>query len=393
VTRPIAGKSSEGAERATASGKVERRAPEGTSERRLARVRKRLRANKLATFIVARQPNIAWLTGLTEFIDEGFFGAAIVSLDEAFLLTDARFEEQARAETAQGPWKVVVVTERLSVALATIVKRRGAIGPGRAGIESTVLHELFVGVAKALGEEPRPMRGLVEREREVKDEHEIGLVARAARITDTAFQHACKRLAPGITERELALEIEVAMRRAGASGVAFPTIVASGPNGSRPHAQATDRPLERGDLVILDLGAVFGGYRADMTRTVALGPIDEERRAVYEHVRRAQQLALDVARAGVTGRELDLAARSYLTEKGLGRNFGHGLGHGVGLEVHELPSISRRGRGHLRAGEVFTIEPGAYVPRRFGVRIEDLVVLTAEGVHDMSASSKDLLTL
>jgi Xaa-Pro aminopeptidase len=361
--------------------------------RRLGSVRRHLRSMRLATLIVTRQANIAWLTGMSRFVDEGFSGAAIVGLDEAFLLTDSRFEEQAREEAVGGPWQVVIHTERLGAAVAAIVKQRGAVGPGRVGIESSVSYEMFGAVSKALGEDPRPVRGMIERGREVKDEAEIALIARAAEITDGAFAQACEAARPGMTERELALEIEVAMRRAGASGVAFPSIVAGGPNGSKPHAQAADRAFESGDLIVIDIGAVYGGYRADMTRTVALGPIDDERRKAYAHVLEAERRAVQAARPGARGRDLDAAARSYLTDNGLGRHFGHGLGHGVGLEVHELPSISRRGRGQLRAGEVFTIEPGVYVPRRFGIRIEDLIALTDDGARVLSSSPKELTTL
>lgn len=230
--------------------------------------------------------------------------------------------------------------------------------------------------------------------RQIKDEGELRLLREAQRLTEEGFAHILPFLATGITEREAALELEFFMRRAGADGVSFDFIVISGANTSRPHGVPTDKKIEPGDFVTMDFGALYRGYHADMTRTVAVGFVSQEMKRVYDTVLQAQLSALVVLRAGMSGKEGDSAARCVIEEAGYGEHFGHGTGHGVGLEIHEAPRLSPRASDvPLPAGSVVTIEPGIYLPGRFGVRIEDMVVLTENGCENLTRAPKELIIL
>lgn len=230
--------------------------------------------------------------------------------------------------------------------------------------------------------------------RAIKTPEQVKAIRRAQALTDEGFSYILPRIAAGRTEREVALELEFAMRRAGAHGVAFDFIVVAGENGSLPHGVPGDRLIRRGDLVTLDFGAQVDGWHSDMTRTVAVGSVDDWQREIYEVVRMAQETCLDSLRAGLTAAEGDAAARRVITDAGYGDFFGHGTGHGVGLQIHEAPSLSPRMTGHvLRAGEVVTVEPGIYLPGRGGVRIEDMVVLTDNGCENLTKSPKKLIIL
>jgi len=361
-------------------------------------------ARQIRVLVVARRPNMAYLTAFRGLFDEGFSGMAAVTGREAAVFTDRRYDEQGAAEASGTDWRVVTVHDDLIADVGAWARERAGFGkaegraPARAraggvAIEPEVSHRVFSRLAKAIGGELAAAGGVVEELRRTKDDSEIETVREAARVTDRALGRALGQVRPGITERELAFEVRQALFQEGSDGVAFEPIVASGPNGSKPHAHAGGRRLAAGDLVTIDMGARVDGYCADLTRTVALGRIDEERAAAYAAVLAAQKAALAAARPGMTGRELDGVARRSLAEHGLARAFTHGLGHGVGLEVHELPLIGRRGGRRLRERDVITIEPGVYLPGRFGIRIEDLVVLTRDGVHNLSGSPKDLIEL
>jgi Xaa-Pro aminopeptidase len=224
--------------------------------------------------------------------------------------------------------------------------------------------------------------------RKVKDDQEIALIAEAARITDAALAAAIADLQPGVTERALAWRVEQAMHELGADGPAFPTSVAAGPHGARPHHDPTDHPLAAGEPIVIDLGATIGGYCADLTRTIVIGeppPLFTER---YNCVVAAQEAALRGVRAGMTGRDADALARDALAAAGYGEQFVHGLGHGVGLLIHEGPSLGPRSDELLEAGQVITIEPGVYFEGWGGIRIEDLCVVTATGLDILSHSPK-----
>ena len=224
--------------------------------------------------------------------------------------------------------------------------------------------------------------------RAVKDEAELAAIQEAARITDAAFTAATNDLAPGITEKELAWRLDSLMREFGADGVAFGTCVAAGQNGARPHHEPTDRPIAAGEPVVIDMGAVANGYCADLTRTIILGETPPEFTERYNIVLSAQGAALSGIRAGMSGREADLLARAVIDDAGYAQQFFHGLGHGVGLLIHEAPSLGSRSEDKLMQGHVVSVEPGIYLDDWGGIRIEDLVVVTEEGVRVLSHAPK-----
>ena len=238
-----------------------------------------------------------------------------------------------------------------------------------------------------------PLAGRIDALRSVKTEEEQALLARAEAIGDAAFAQICTVLKAGMTEREAAAELEYLLKKNGAQGFSFETIMASGAHSSMPHAVPTDKVIEDGDFVTMDFGCIYEGYCSDMTRTVAIGHADDEQRSVYETVLRAQRAAIDAIRPGMTGEEADAVARAVIQKAGYGSCFGHALGHAVGLAIHEDPRLAPGNETVLEPGMAVTIEPGIYLPGRFGVRIEDLVVITADGCRDLTHSPKELLIL
>ena len=229
--------------------------------------------------------------------------------------------------------------------------------------------------------------------RMIKTADEVNHIREAAALADKGFHHILEYVRPGITEEEIALELEFFLRKNGSQGLAFPIIAASGENGSLPHAEPSSRKLKMGDLITLDFGCKIGGYCSDMTRTVALGNPEEPLREIYEITLQAQLKALEYIGPGKTGVEVDKQARDYIRDHGYGEYFGHGLGHGVGLNIHEAPTLSPRGAGELEPGMVVSVEPGIYLPGKGGVRIEDLVVITKDGFENLVSSPKEFMVL
>jgi Xaa-Pro aminopeptidase len=229
--------------------------------------------------------------------------------------------------------------------------------------------------------------------RAVKDLEEIELLAQAEAIGDKAFAHILDFLRPGLTERQVAIELERHMQDLGASGTSFETIVASGPRSAMPHGVASERVIGKNEFVKLDFGCVYKGYCSDMTRTVVVGKADGKQREIYHIVLEAQMAALAGIKAGITGVEADALARDVIVAKGYGDNFGHGLGHGVGLAIHELPRASRLSDNVLQPNSIVTVEPGIYLPGWGGVRIEDMVVVQEDGVRNLTSSPKELIEI
>ena len=227
--------------------------------------------------------------------------------------------------------------------------------------------------------------------RAVKEEWELARMRKAQEITDKAFSEVITRIKAGMTEKELQAELIYCLYKNGGEGLSFDPIVVSGPNTSLPHGVAGDRVIREGDFITMDFGVLYGGYCSDMTRTVALGYATEEMKTVYETVLAAQKAGIAITKAGITGAEIDGAARKVITDAGYGKYFGHGYGHSLGLEVHESPNCNPNGTTPMEANMVASAEPGIYLPGKFGVRIEDVVIFTADGCEDITKSPKNLL--
>lgn len=229
--------------------------------------------------------------------------------------------------------------------------------------------------------------------RSIKSEREISYIKEAQRFTDETFSYIVQRIREGVSEREIMLDMEFYMRRLGSEGISFDFIVVSGKNSSLPHGVPTDKLIEKGDFITMDFGAVYNGYRSDMTRTVAVGMVSDEQRTVYNTVLEAQDAALRAIKPGIICREIDKISRDIIYDKGYEGCFGHGLGHSVGLQVHEYPSFNTRCEEILKPGMIMTVEPGIYLEGKFGVRIEDMVVVTDNGHENLTHSRKDLIIL
>ena len=234
---------------------------------------------------------------------------------------------------------------------------------------------------------------LIDGLRSIKTPEEIVCMRQAQKYTDDGFAHILNFIRPGRTEKEVALELEFYMRKVGSEGAAFPFIVVSGANSSLPHGVPGDKIIEEGDFVTMDYGGICGGYLSDMTRTIAVGPVSQEQKQVYDTVLRAQKASLDIIHAGITGREVDAAARTLIDHAGYAGCFGHGLGHSVGLEIHESPACNTSSSAVLQPGMIMTVEPGIYLEGKFGVRIEDMVVVTETGYEDLTCAPKCLIEL
>jgi Xaa-Pro aminopeptidase len=260
--------------------------------------------------------------------------------------------------------------------------------------ESSVPYQTYQDWSKAFADvELLPTSGILEKIRMYKDENEVSVIQEALRIAEDAFAHILGYIRPGVRELDIALELEFFMRKQGASGSAFEMIVASGPRGALPHGRATERVIQAGEMVTMDFGAVYQGYNSDITRTVSVGEPDPKMKEIYEIVLRAQKAGVEALRPGVTGQEADAVTRDIIREAGYGDAYGHSAGHGLGLEVHELPNLSPTSPFVLEPGMLVTMEPGIYISGLGGVRIEDDVLITAEGHEVLNRSTKELLIL
>jgi Xaa-Pro aminopeptidase len=335
--------------------------------------------------LVTGRENVRYLTGFT-----GSTGQLLLAPGDSVFLTDTRYEEQSRREVSELEREIYPRDFRDHLARACRAREVTRLGFEAAG----VTYKAFRGLQEALGDaELVPLEEEVERLRWAKDPEEIALLERAQEVTDDAFDRLVGKLHEGVTERKAAFELEVAMRELGADAVGFDTIVAFGESAAEPHHRPNDRTLRRGDVVKLDFGCVVAGYHSDMTRTVAFGQPSEAMASVYEVVRRAQEAGIRAVRAGIEGGQADEAARRVIREEGYGDRFGHSLGHGVGLEVHEGPGLRAGSTDVLPDGAVVTVEPGVYLPGEGGVRIEDTVVVTADGCRPLPRTTKDLVVL
>ena len=352
---------------------------------RLAAFAAKLPDREVDAILVSGAENRRYLSGFS-----GSAGYLFITGERAHLATDFRYTEQA---TAQSPHFNV---EQVKVGWEWLLNQLKESGARRVGFESQAMTvATYNSLTKAIGEESElsgielvPFGDLTDDQRSIKDGDELVLLQRAIDASDRAMEQVCPTIAEGMTEREVAWRMEMAMRDAGADGISFDTIVAAGPNGAMAHHMPTDYVIRSGEPIVIDMGAKVGGYCSDITRTVVVGEPDEMFHKIYNIVLDAQLTAIRDVKIGMNGEEADKLARDVIADAGYGDSFGHSLGHGVGLAVHEIPRVSPRSTDPLDVNSVFTVEPGIYLTGWGGVRIEDIVILGDGGATPLSKASK-----
>lgn len=354
-------------------------------QKRVERLRKAFAKQEIDALLVSSATNRRYMTGFS-----GSSGVALITENEALLITDFRYvdqaEEQAEAYTIvkhEGPIGETIASElrRLNV------KRLGFEQDHVTFSEYRGFQERFTGT------ELIPISGVIEELRLVKDERELSLIRKAVEIADQTYSHILSFIKPGMKEIEVANELEFHMRKLGATCSSFDIIVASGVRSALPHGVASSKVIEKGDFVTLDFGAVYQGYVSDITRTIAMGEPADELKTIYDVCLQAQNIGVEKLKAGMTGKEADALCRDYIREHGFGDCFGHSTGHGIGLDVHEGPALSHRVGRVLEPGMVVTVEPGIYIKGVGGVRIEDDVLIKEDGNEILTKSVKELLVI
>jgi Xaa-Pro aminopeptidase len=357
------------------------------------RLQQALHRHRLDILLVNHLPNVRYLCGFT-----GSASALLLTDTKSVLFTDGRYGAQARAEV-QGAQLVIARKAPLVAAsewLTANGKKLGSQGPSRVGIESE--HLTVAGRNRLAAILPSKFRlreapALVEQARMVKDTEEIERIRAAVVLGASLFDQALRTIRPGVSEAEVAAQMEYAARRAGAEAMSFSTIIVSGERSALPHGRASEAAIPPAGFVLCDFGVILAGYCSDMTRTVYVGRPTGEARRLYQAVRQAQQAAVQAVKPGVRVAEVDRAARKLLQKQGLGKHFTHATGHGVGLEIHEAPRLAAGQEEILQPGMVITIEPGVYIPGKWGVRIEDMVVVTERGCEVLTPTSKELIAV
>lgn len=337
--------------------------------------------------LIASPSNRLYYTGFAS--SDGFVA---VTKGGAYFLIDSRYVEKARTivkscevillQSLYAQLKDIFTAEGVK----TVFLETGYVSLDRFSVFKERLSDFTFSTDRRLQE-------TITAQRSVKAPAEVALIRKAQKMTDDTFSYILDRIAPGRTEREIMLDMEFYMRRLGSEGVAFDFIVVSGKNSSLPHGVPTDKKIEVGDFVTMDFGAVCDGYRADMTRTVAVGAVTEKQREVYETVLAAQRTAIGAIKPGAVCKAVDKTARDIISAAGYGDCFGHGLGHSVGLDIHEMPACNTSCTTVLESGMIMTVEPGIYLENEFGVRIEDLVCVTDDGCENLTGSRKELIIL
>jgi len=337
---------------------------------------------RLDGLIVSDITNISYMTGFT-----GSTALVLLMPHAAHMIVDSRYDSQARQECPQYSIEVTASSAGIADKLAEIATHYHKLRLGFESSDVTVFRLASWKSKLPAHISLKPARGMVEKLRAIKDSSEIDAIRAAIRLAESSFRKVSKLLVPGTIESRFAAELEIAMRRAGAQKPAFDTIVASGPNGARPHHGSSDRAFEAGDMVTIDWGAYLNGYNSDLTRTVLIGDgkLNSKQRDVYNTVLEAKNRATAAIKPGKNGKEIDDIARTYIASKGYGDHFGHSLGHALGLAVHDGPTLSQHAeKVILRPGMVTTVEPGIYIEGWGGVRIEDDVLVTVDGHEILS---------
>ena len=354
------------------------------------KLREHLATTRFDGLLVSHLPNIRYLCGFT-----GSAGLLLVEQTGSVFLTDVRYDTQAHEEVEGA--KVVIARKSPLAALGDLLtKRRKRARGWTIGIEAehiTVSEKKRLSERTPSGTRLKDAPSVVERFRMVKDDDELACTRSAVALGATIFERALEVIRPGVTEIEVAAEMELAARRGGADAMSFETIIASGARSALPHGRASSQPIRSSAFVVCDFGVILSGYCSDQTRTVWAGKLTDDARHAYEAVREAQQAAIEAVRPGIAVGEVDAAARKVLKQAGLGRFFTHSTGHGVGLEIHESPRVAHGQQETLQPGMVITIEPGVYFPGKWGVRIEDMVAVTAGGCEVLTPTGKEIIAV
>ena len=353
---------------------------------RIERIREKLDQENLDLLLVTALPNIRYLCGYT-----GSNGILLISRDKAIFLTDFRYKEQVKKEVKVA--EIKIPQKELFSTLPEIDLLKGK--RIKAGFEEKYLTFQLYQRLKTLLPQVLwvPTENLVESILVTKDEEEIKKIKKAAEISAKAYQEILPFFRPGTKESDIAAELEYRIKRNGGTGSAFEPIVASGLRSAMPHARASAKTLKKGEFVTLDFGALYDGYVCDITRTVVLGNATPRQKKIYDLVLKAQTRAIESARSGMKGFELDKVSRDIIKKAGYQKYFGHGLGHGIGLLVHDSPGINTKSQEVLKPGMVITIEPGVYIPGWGGVRIEDDVLITRNGCKILTHIDRELLEI
>jgi len=354
-----------------------------TFRQRIEKVKKVAMEKAIPALWITKTENKFYLSG---FESSNFY--IFLTKEKDYLLTDFRYIETA--EALKDNFTIVLISNQYTP--FDFLKENC---PDILGIEYKSITFDFYNdmMEKVRPKHVVPADQIIENIRSIKEEAEIDCIRKAASITNMGFLHLLDYVRPGLTEKQIALELEFFMKQEGADALAFDTIVACGERGSLPHAMPTERVVKEGDFITFDFGAKFGGYCSDMTRTIGIGAVSDEQKAVYALVLEAQQSAAASIRSGFPAAEADRIARDLITNAGYGSCFGHGLGHGVGLEIHEAPTLNSVSAEILDKNMIVTVEPGIYIPGKFGVRIEDLAVVEDSGIITLSTVDKELIIL
>ena len=352
------------------------------------KIARQLETYDLDAMLLTGEANRLYASG---FHSAGTDGVALVTRNKTYYFTDSRYTEAAARHVQGAELREIGRGRGYGTLLEEAIAEQKI---GRMGFEDAYMTvQDWERYRKALSCELVPATELMWQLRAVKDEEELEAMIAAQRIAEKALAEILNEVRPGVTEKEIAARLQYLMLHYGASDMSFDPIVVSGANSSLPHGVPSEKEIQEGDFVTMDFGCIYRGYCSDMTRTVAVGHATEEMEKIYHTVLTAQKAAIGMARAGLTGKEVDGAARKVIEEAGYGPYFGHGFGHGVGVEIHEAPTVSPANDKPLPVGAVVSAEPGIYLPGKMGVRIEDVIVLTEDGCRNITEAPKELLIL
>ncbi len=354
---------------------------------RLQKIAEMLRQRQLDAMLITGEENLCYATGFV-----GLEGMVFITAQgKGWCFTDSRYIEAAEAAIAPLGYTVIQPEQGYPQTAQALVLEQEI---GKLGFEDRVMtYDAYQTYSAAIGCQLVPVKDAFEVLREVKEQAEVDCIVAAQRIAEAALERLLPFIKPGAVETELAAELEHQMRLLGSTGVSFPTILVSGAKSSLPHGTPGSKKIAYGDFVTIDFGAMVGGYHSDMTRTFAVGHATDEMKLVYDTVLQAQLAGIEALEVGVPGCDVDKAARDIIEKAGFGRYFGHGLGHSLGLNIHESPRASKFWPHPFKEGNIITIEPGIYLPGRFGVRIEDMVYLSHKGKQNLTKAPKELLIL